>query len=85
MFEVRRLRGTGGHFITPSDIDAQAPTETTDLLRRVLGLRLEDSSHVLVPVSNRGFKLIAIGKRMVPVQCVMRMYCGLIMIWTKSG
>ena len=129
-FEDRRLRSTGGHFITPDDIDAQSPTETTDLLRRVTGLRLEDSSHVLVPVSNRGFKVVAIGKKMAPVQCVMRigvngflqdagfalnsisprdihgieiysgpatippvfnsgsaadMYCGLIMIWTKSG
>jgi hypothetical protein len=71
-FEQRRLRSIGGRFVTPADIEAQVPTETSDLLRRVPGLRMEDSSHVLVPVSNRGYKLVDIQGHLVSAQCVMR-------------
>ena len=128
-FEARRIHSIGGRFIMPAEFEAQAPTETSDLLRRVLGLRIADSAHVMVPVSNRGYKLAQIGTRLVSVPCVMRigvngfiqdsgfsmnsispneihgieiyngpssippefnaggvdMYCGLIMIWTKTG
>lgn len=128
-FEERRLRSIGGRFVSPADIRAQAPTETSDLLRRVMGVRLADSMHVLVPVSNRGNKVVRVGQQLMSVPCVMRigvngfivdptfsmnsispldihgieiyngpasippefnrtaadLYCGLIMIWTKSG
>jgi hypothetical protein len=128
-FEDRRLRNIGGRFISPADIKAQAPTETSDLLRRVMGVRLADSSHVLIPVSNRGNKIVRVGGQLMSVPCVMRiavngfitdpsfsmnsispmdihgieiysgpasipaefnrtasdLYCGLIVIWTRSG
>jgi hypothetical protein len=71
-FENRRLHNIGGRYVSPADIKAQAPTETSDLLRRILGIRLADSSHVLIPVSNRGSKLVRMGTQLVPVQCTMR-------------
>jgi len=71
-FEERRLHNIGGRFISPADIKAQAPTETSDLLRRIMGIRLADSSHVLIPVSNRGMKIVRMGTQLVPVQCTMR-------------
>ena len=126
---MRLRRSIGGRFVTSADIEAQAPTETSDLLRRIPGLRIADSSHVMVPVSNRGYKIVRIGQQLVTAQCVMRiglngfiesssftldsvspqeihgieiyngpasipvefnaggvdMYCGLVMIWTKSA
>lgn len=128
-FEERRARSVGGRFVTALEIRAQAPTETSDVLRRVMGVRIADSMHVMVPVSNRGNKIVRIGNRLVSVPCVMRLglngflqdpsfamnsvppadihgieiyngpssipaqfngtatdlYCGLIMLWTKSG
>ena len=128
-FEQRRLHAIGGKFVGPAEIRAQAPTETSDLLRRVMGVRLADSIHVLIPVSNRGNKVVQVGRERMSVPCVMRigvngfitdpgfslnlispldihgievyngpasippefnrtavdLYCGLIMIWTKSG
>ncbi|MDB4890964.1 MAG: hypothetical protein JWL61_2819 [Gemmatimonadetes bacterium] len=128
-FEQRRLHSIGGRFVTPADIKAQSPTETSDLLRRVMGVRLADSMHVLIPVSNRGDKIVRVGTQLMSVPCVMRiglngfitdpnfsmnlispmdihgieiyngpasippefnrtaadLYCGLIMIWTRSG
>ena len=71
-FEERRHRSFGGHFVTRPDIEAQAPSETSDLLRRVPGLRVADSSHVMVPISNRGYKVLRIGQELVAAQCVMR-------------
>ena len=128
-FEDRRLHNIGGKFIGPAEIDKQAPTETSDLLRRVMGVRLVDSMHVWLPVSNRGNKIVQVGRQLMSVPCVMRigvngfltdpsfsmnlispldihgieiyhggasippefnvsavdLYCGMIMIWTKSG
>jgi hypothetical protein len=128
-FEDRRLHSIGGKFIGPAEIKKQAPTETSDLLRRVMGVRLADSMHVWLPVSNRGNKIVQVGRQLMSVPCVMRigvngfltdpsfsmnlispldihgieiypgaasippefnvsavdLYCGLIMIWTKSG
>ena len=71
-FEERRNRSIGGHFVTRADIEAQAPSETSDLLRRIPGLRVADSSHVMVPVSNRGYKVVRIGQELVAAQCIMR-------------
>jgi hypothetical protein len=72
-FEQRRRQSIGGRFVGPEEIEAQAPTETSDLLRRVLGVHMVDSSHVLVPVSNRGLKLVPLPTGGVAaVQCVMR-------------
>ena len=128
-FEQRRLRSIGGRFITPREIEAQSPTETSDLLRRIPGVLIVDSSHVMVPISSRGTKMVQMGRNLVAVQCMLRLglngflqgpnftmnsispkeihgieiyngpasippeyngvgtdtYCGLIMIWTKSG
>jgi hypothetical protein len=72
-FEQHRLHTIGGRFITPADIQAQAPTETSDLLRRIPGVRIADSSHVMVPISNRGYKLVDIAGHLVAAQCIMRL------------
>ncbi len=39
-FEARRLRNSGGHFITREQIDSQRPIETVDLLRSMPGFRV---------------------------------------------
>lgn len=39
-FEARRLRNSGGHFITREQIDSQRPKETLDLLRSMPGFRV---------------------------------------------
>jgi hypothetical protein len=39
-FDERRLHNAGGHFITWTDIQQQRPITTSDLFRRVLGLRV---------------------------------------------
>jgi hypothetical protein len=129
-FEERRQRDVGGRYITRADIDAQSPRVTSDLLRRVIGVRMVDSLGVLVPVSSRGPKIAhGANGELAPVQCKMRIavdgflmepgfamnsiapadvhgieiyagpadvppeynaantdsFCGLIIIWTRSG
>jgi hypothetical protein len=39
-FEARRLRNSGGHFVTREQIDSQRPIETVDLLRSIPGFRV---------------------------------------------
>jgi hypothetical protein len=39
-FEARRLRSSGGHFITREQIDSQQPKQTLDLLRSMPGFRV---------------------------------------------
>lgn len=130
-FEERRRHEVGGRYITRAEIDAQSPTQTSDLMRRVMGLHMEDSLGVLVPVSSRGLKLVRdpASGGLATAQCVMRIavngflkepdfamnsippsdihgieiypgpadipsefagansdsFCGLIVIWTRSG
>ena len=128
-FLDRRERSVGGKFVTRSDIERQGPVATTDLLRRISGLNIADSSGTLVAISSRGSKMAIVANHLVPVQCTMpvmvdghRMdsqfalnsippdqifgieiypgpssipvefnqtvtdtFCGLIVIWTRSG
>lgn len=130
-FEERRRHEVGGRYITRAEIDAQSPAQTSDLMRRVMGLHMEDSLGVLVPVSSRGLKIIRdpASGGLATAQCVMRIavngflkepdfamnsiapsdihgieiypgpadvpsefaganadsFCGLIIIWTRSG
>jgi hypothetical protein len=44
-FEARRLRNSGGHFITRAQIDSQRPKWTLDLLRSMPGFRVVQPSN----------------------------------------
>jgi Carboxypeptidase regulatory-like domain/TonB-dependent Receptor Plug Domain len=70
-FAERRSRSIGGRFITRADIEKQAPTAITDLLRRVTGVTVADSDHVLIAISSRGMKTAIVQGHVVPVQCVI--------------
>jgi hypothetical protein len=70
-FEYRRAHEVGGKYITRAQIEAQAPTETTDLLRRLSGIKIVDSSRVMVAISSRGYKTEIIGGQVVPVPCTL--------------
>lgn len=69
-FEHRRGRKGEGQFITRADIERRGPAVTSDLVRRLQGLRIVDSLGVSLAVSTRGPKMMS--GRPVPVQCVMR-------------
>lgn len=72
-FEQRSAsRRSGGQFITRADIDRTMPVATTDLIRRIQGVRIVDSLGVSLAISTRGPKLQMIGGRPVPAQCVVR-------------
>ncbi len=127
--ERRRHAGGGAHFITRADIESQVPVLTSDLMRRIVGVHMEDSLGVLVPISSRGLKFVMRGPSAAMVQCQLRVavdgalkengfamnsippteiygieiytgpstlppqfngaktdsFCGLIVIWTRSG
>ena len=70
-FADRQQHSVGGHFITQADIEKQSPTEITDLLRRISGLSIVDSNHVLVAISSRGMKTSVIKGNLVSVPCVI--------------
>jgi hypothetical protein len=70
-FLDRREHSVGGKFVTRSDIEKQGPTATTDLLRRIAGLNVVDSSGTLVAISARGSKMAIVAGHLVPVQCTM--------------
>lgn len=70
-FEHRRLRG-GGSYVLRSEIERRRPLHTTDLLRRISGLRVVDSMGVRLVASARGGKLVRIGTRLQNAPCVMR-------------
>src|SRR6185437_4470048 len=72
-FDERRRHEVGGRYITRAEIDAQSPVQTSDLMRRIMGLHIEDSLGVLVPVSSRGLKIIHDPTGgLATAQCVMR-------------
>jgi len=71
-FEQRRLNPIGGHFVSRQNIESQNPIYTTDLLRRIPGVTLRDSSGVTIPISGRGLKVKDIMGKLVPVQCTMQ-------------
>jgi hypothetical protein len=53
-FDERKLHNAGGHFITWIDIQHQRPVETSDLFRRVLGLRVIRSGFGTMIEATRG-------------------------------
>lgn len=72
-FERRRAsRRNGGQFVTRADIDRIMPVATTDLIRRLQGVRIVDSLGISLAISTRGPKMQMVGSRPVPVQCVVR-------------
>lgn len=72
-FDERRRHELGGRYITRAEIDAQSPVQTSDLMRRIMGLHMEDSLGVLVPVSSRGLKIVHDPTGgLATAQCVMR-------------
>ena len=70
-FEHRRLRG-GGSYVLRAEIERRRPLHTTDLLRRISGVRVVDSMGVRLVASARGGKLVHNGTRIQNVPCVMR-------------
>lgn len=70
-FEERARLKAGGTYITREDIDAWHPRRASDLMRRVTGVKLWDSSGTLLAISGRGYKVD--GLRGNPMaNCVMR-------------
>jgi hypothetical protein len=69
-FESRRARKNGGQFVTQETIARQMPQVTSDLLRRLQGVRIVDSMGVQLPVSTRGPKPTLTGRP--TAVCVLR-------------
>lgn len=70
-FEDRLSRHVGGTYITREQLDAWHPMRTTDVMRRVSGVKLFDSAGVLLVVSTRGFKVNLL-KNDFMAPCVVR-------------
>jgi hypothetical protein len=68
-FEQRRRTAIGGRFITRENIETQHPVFTVELLRRIPGINVRDSSGVAVAISARGMKTTS-ALELVP--CMMR-------------
>lgn len=71
-FNRRRKQGTGGRYITQTDIEQRLPAVTTDLLRRVPGVRIADSMGVALAISTRSPKPRITPRQSGAVPCVMR-------------
>lgn len=72
-FEARRARKNGGQFITRETIERQMPQVTSDLLRRLQGVRIVDSMGVQLAVSTRGPKPTLMARGSSPIaHCVLR-------------
>ena len=71
-FESRRARKNGGQFVTQETIARQMPQVTSDLLRRLQGVRIVDSMGVQLPVSTRGPKPTLLLSARPGALCVMR-------------
>jgi hypothetical protein len=70
-FDERAQRRMGGTYLRRADLDALQATRVSDVMRRVPGARVIDSSGVLLIASSRGYKEdLPKGKSMAP--CVMR-------------
>lgn len=72
-FDLRVKRGTASAVVTRTQIERRNPTELTQILRGIAGLRLADSLGNMVAISTRGQKASrgATGLGLVP--CVMRL------------
>jgi hypothetical protein len=72
-FERRRERKNGGQFVTRADIERRMPQNTSDIMRRLQGVRIVDSMGVQLPVSTRGPKMTLTSRGASPIApCVMR-------------
>lgn len=69
-FEHRLARKNGGQFVTRADIERRMPLVTSDIIRRLQGVRIVDSMGVQLPVSTRGPKLTLTGRP--GAVCVLR-------------
>lgn len=70
-FEERARLKAGGTYLTREDIDMWHPRRASDLMRRVTGVQLWDSSGTLLAISGRGYKVDGLrGNAMA--NCVMR-------------
>ena len=56
-FDARAQTKSGGSYILREQIDEWHPRRTSDLMRRILGVRLIDSSGVMLAASTRGPKI----------------------------
>jgi hypothetical protein len=69
-FDARAQRKMGGTYIRRSDLDKLQAARLSDVMRRVPGARIVDSSGVLLVASSRGYKVdMKRGDAMTP--CVM--------------
>ena len=72
-FDDRLAKHVGGTFITREQLDTWHPMRTTDVMRRVSGVKLFDSSGVLLVVSSRGYKVAGSNKPLdLMAPCVLR-------------
>jgi hypothetical protein len=69
-FERRRAQKNGGQFLTRADIERRMPQVTSDLIRRLQGVRMIDSMGVQLPISTRGPKPTLMGRP--GAVCVLR-------------
>lgn len=70
-FDTRAQHKAGGTYFGRADLDKLHAARLSDLMRRVPGVRLVDSSGVLLVASSRGYKVdMKRGESMAP--CVMR-------------
>ena len=56
-FDERARRNVGGTYLRRVDLDATSARRVSDLMRRVPGTRVVDSSGVLLVASSRGYKV----------------------------
>lgn len=68
-FERRLLKKNGAFFVTRSDIDKQMPTQTSDLLRRAIGVQVSTKALKTVLVSSRGPTTLMGGLQ--PALCIL--------------
>jgi hypothetical protein len=66
-FERRARRNAGGTFIRLADIERLKPLHTSDLLRTVAGITLDDSAGIMRVVSQRSLRRTAATPRRVAV------------------
>lgn len=72
-YEIRLARGEANAVITREEIDKRNPIVLSQLLRRLPGIKIQDSSGSIVAVSMRGQKLTRTPNgQMAMVQCVLR-------------
>ena len=69
-FERRLAHKNGGQFVTRADIERRMPQVTSDIIRRLQGVRIVDSMGVQLPVSTRGPKPTLTGRP--GALCVLR-------------